>query len=495
MTPTNLPAKNTRVSISSRGNPGAGKSPGLGAKGIGQICYKIWERTLQWTITSRGNQGQGNVVVHTDLGIKSQTYADEVHCERVDISDQPIKRADGGLDYTDVTFNLMKPSDNSGEWNKTLGPYVALRCKLIVGTQNGGSNTVVFEDEAEIMHERPGKDYWMGDPAAGPTGHFGGTQMNWFGYDPEDWENIDGDGDLSALPGGPYVGYGKYEQQEFISLRGKLRTAIDGITDPADRENWIFERDLVLRVPYIPPNFDSNNTLYENDLWVPRLHNSLGEPITNAARCGQVAPYCQQAPFYNWGGGQPPTVASLIPQMNFGYNKIVSSEIWDNIFHPLEMKKYLSRFITYCAHWACAYLPITPRGGNRYYSMQNGQLGPPAITAWEGLGGKVPDPAGPGWISDNYYKHMVYTNWWLIFENMGGNGRNGYPYGIFYTNQQMYDTTMGGFQAPMEILQNGRDVVAQYFPGQAKNPLNFSTNTGWRPNYLISAGVPASEER
>jgi hypothetical protein len=127
--------------------------------------------------------------------------------------------------------------------------------------------------------------------------------------------------------------------------------------------------------------------------------------------------------------------------------------------------------------------------------MQNGQLGPPAITAWEGLGGKVPDPTGPGWISDNYYKHMVYTNWWLIFENMGDKGRTGYPYGVFYTNQNIYDTTMGGFQAPMEILQNGRDVVAQYFPGQAKNPLNFSTNTGWRPNYLISAGVPASEER
>lgn len=476
------------------------------AKARGLTCFKVWERTLQWRITSRGNQGQGSIVQHVDLGNISQTYTDEVHCVNIDLSHEPKTRADGSRDYTDVTFNLMgDDGDNkSGGWNKTLGPYVAMNCKLTVGTQIGGTNREIFprwgkpnEGEAEIMHERPGKNYYMGDAASGPPGYFGGVQKNWFGYDPEDWQNRAGSGVLSSLPGGSYSGYGGYEQPEFVALRQNLREAIDfwggGVPSPDELENWVFVRELKIRVPYIPPNFDRDNTGSENDLWVPRLNNAISEPITNAARCSIVAPYCTQAPFYNWGGGQPPLAGGAIPQMNYGYYKVVSNETWNNIFHPMEMKGYLSNFITYCAHWACAYLPVTPRGGNRYYSMQNGQLGTPSITAWEGLGGKVPDPTGAGWIGDNYWKHMVYTNWWLIFENMGGPGRTGYPYGIFYTAQNLYDTTMGGFQAPLEVMQNGRNVVAQYFPGQAKNPLNFATNTGWRPNYLISAGAPAAE--
>ena len=38
------------------------------AKARGLTCFKVWERTLQWRITSRGNQGQGSIVQHVDLG-------------------------------------------------------------------------------------------------------------------------------------------------------------------------------------------------------------------------------------------------------------------------------------------------------------------------------------------------------------------------------------------------------------------------------------------
>jgi hypothetical protein len=532
-------------------------NPNPSAKTRGKTCFKIWEQTLSWTVTARSlpGGGTGMNIEHVDKGPKEQYVKNETHCiDMTKWNHLAEKDNDGSISYKNITFNLMGDGwDNPrGGWNKTLGPYTALSCRLVVDTGPGGSYREIWKGEAEIMHERQGKRMWTGDPAANPyptEGFFGGWQEHWLGYDPEDWEEENGIPMSHLYPGAngrSFSGFGKYEQAEFVKLRADMRKAINDWqnTNPvkSERENWIFYRDLKLRVPYFPPNYDTDGTGWANALWVPRLNGDPNEPLAAAETCPAVALYCQNAPYHQWGGGQPPTVPSMIPQMNYGYYKIVATEDWDNMFHPLEMKGYLSNFLSYCAHWATAYLMITPKGGNMYYSNRNGYgggmwnypAGPPCIPAWEGMGGKKPDPTGPGWLSDDKWKHMVYTNWWLIFESQaGGNGRGNMigdagVWGNFYSTNWMQwaDDSAGGFQKPISIwwkgdTSYGRKPMAQYMPNQSTRPLDFMTDiypipkgggkngqkegesaagivgayNGWRPNYLISAGVPADEVR